>query len=95
MKHTYSIIIAISILFISTTGLYADTILLNDGTYLVGKIIEWDSRHIIFKNANGAFAIRKNQLVKLYITGSHDGAGVPTTKDPCANGIVIRSVLLE
>jgi len=72
MKHTYSIIFAIIMLFISTTGLYADTILLNDGTYLVGKIIEWDSYHIIFKNAHGAFAIRKNQLVKLYITGNQN-----------------------
>lgn len=50
------------------SSLKADTILLIDGTYLVGKIIEWDAYHIIFKNSHGVFAIRKSQLVKMYIT---------------------------
>ncbi len=51
--------------------LSADTILLSDGTYLTGKVVKWDAYHIIFKNAHGAFAIKKKQLVKLYVTGSH------------------------
>lgn len=72
MNKILKIIISICSPVIFYNALHADTILLNDGIYLVGKVIEWDSRHIIFKNAHGAFAIRKNQLVKLYITGSHD-----------------------
>ena len=72
MMKAFDIIISICIFLIIASGLYADTILLSDGTYLVGKVIEWDSRHIIFKNAHGAFAIRKNQLVKLYVTDSQN-----------------------
>jgi len=50
----------------------ADTILLKDGTYLVGKVIDWDAFHIIFKNRHGAFAIRKDQLVRLYISDTYE-----------------------
>jgi len=70
MKFLLRTILPILLFITLSVNLKADTILLNDGTYLVGKVIEWDSHHIIFKNAHGAFAIRKNQLVKLYITGS-------------------------
>jgi hypothetical protein len=61
------LITAITVILLSS-ALYADTILLKDGTYFVGKIIQWDAYHILFKNAHGVFTIRKSQLVKMYIT---------------------------
>jgi len=64
----FMISFAVIPIFISV--LYGDTILLSDGTYLVGKVVEWDAYHIIFKNAHGAFAIKKIQLTKLYVTAS-------------------------
>ncbi len=65
-----NLFIAFAAVLIFVSVLKADTILLSDGTYLVGKVIRWDENHIIIKNSHGVFAIKKNQLVKLYITGS-------------------------
>ncbi len=70
MKIVNKIILSLAAVMILISALNADTILLSDGTYLVGKIVQWDAYHIIFKNSHGAFAIKKKQLVKLYITGS-------------------------
>ena len=67
MKIKKYIIYAACCIMLPYSSVMADTILLKDGTYLVGKVIDWDAFHIIFKNRHGAFAIRKDQLVRLYI----------------------------
>ncbi|PKL16821.1 MAG: hypothetical protein CVV49_14290 [Spirochaetae bacterium HGW-Spirochaetae-5] len=70
MKNILRAVIVVIGIITPAAVLNADTILLSDGTYLVGKVVEWDAYHIIFKNSHGAFAIKKKQLVKLYVTGS-------------------------
>jgi hypothetical protein len=72
MKTKVFIICVICFNIISFSSAIADTILLKDGTYLVGKVIDWDAFHIIFKNRHGAFAIRKDQLVRLYISETYE-----------------------
>ena len=72
MTCSIRIIICALIMTSAVNAVFADTIELRDGTFLVGKVIEWDSYHIIFKNSHGAFAIRKDQLTRLYITDSKD-----------------------
>jgi hypothetical protein len=69
-KIIYRLTLIFAVIPVLVSILYADTILLSDGTYLVGKVVEWDAYHIIFKNSHGAFAIKKKQLVKLYVTGN-------------------------
>lgn len=46
----------------------ADTITLEDGTILVGKVIKRDSQKIVFKNSYGVFTIKKRQIQKEYST---------------------------
>lgn len=51
--------------------LYSDTVILKNGTLLVGKVKSESAGHIVFKNSYGAFTVIRKDITKLYITGSY------------------------
>lgn len=52
-------------------ALKSDTIILKDGTFLVGKVKMESSDTIVFKNSYGAFTIKRVEITSLYITKSY------------------------
>ena len=58
-------------LFLAPSAVMADTIILRDGTFLVGKVKGESSDTIVFKNAYGAFTIKRVEITSLYITKSY------------------------
>jgi len=48
-----------------------DTIILRDGTFLVGKVKGESSDSVVFKNSYGAFTIKRQEITSLYITKSY------------------------
>lgn len=51
--------------------IFADTIILNNGTLLVGKVKEEKASMILFKNYYGKFNISREQIKQLYKTTSY------------------------
>ncbi len=49
----------------------SDTVILKDGTFLVGKVKVEESESIVFKNSYGAFTIKRAEITSLYITKSY------------------------
>lgn len=49
----------------------SDTIILKDGTLLVGKVKVESLYTIVFKNSYGAFTIKREEIASLYITKSY------------------------
>ncbi len=65
----YSLLLPITIfLALSSTGLRGDTLILKDGTVMVGKIRVKTSKSVIFKNYYGVFRVKKRLIRKAYIT---------------------------
>jgi hypothetical protein len=62
--------LAVFILLIPS-ALKSDTIILNDGTFLVGKVKSDSSKTIVFKNSYGAFTIKREDISALYVTKSY------------------------
>ncbi len=66
------LLIAFHIVFFSADYLLADTVSLEDGTVLVGKVIKNDSSEIVFKNSYGVFTLREELICRLYVTDSYN-----------------------
>ena len=58
-------------LIIAPSVVRPDTIILRDGTFLVGKVKGESSDSIVFKNSYGAFNINRREITSLYITKSY------------------------
>ena len=63
--------ILISALIIIPSIVKSDTLILNNGTFLVGKVKSDSPDAVVFKNSYGAFRIRKNEITKLFVTKSY------------------------
>lgn len=60
------------IIMTAGTGLYADTLVLFEGTVLVGKIIQDEGKAILFANSTGTYRIRKTKFDNSYVTNSYE-----------------------
>jgi len=72
-RRVFQIILSILTLIILLIPgiLKADTIILNNGTLLVGKVKSEFKASIVFKNTYGAFAIQRDDITALYVTKSY------------------------
>ncbi len=51
--------------------IHSDTLILKNGSLLVGKVKKSSERSLVFKNYYGAFNVRREEIDKLYITGTY------------------------
>jgi len=61
----------LSVFIMTPSVAVSDTIILKDGTFLVGKVKGESSDNIVFKNSYGAFTIKRQEITSLYITKSY------------------------
>lgn len=66
------IIILMIYLLMVPSAIKSDTLIMNNGTLLVGKVKRESSLTIVFKNTYGAFTVRRSDITALYITGSYE-----------------------
>lgn len=59
------------ILFFVPFGAESDTLILKNGTLLVGKVKNSSDKSIIFKNYYGAFTVNREEIEKLYLTRTY------------------------
>ena len=71
MKYYSRGIVILSIILIAVAPALADTIRLDDGSILVGKMIKDQSDTVIFSNAFGSFRIKKNRITEFHPTDSY------------------------
>ncbi|HNX25425.1 MAG TPA: hypothetical protein PKG60_15365 [Spirochaetota bacterium] len=63
--------ILVPVIFLIPRILNADTVILNNGTLLVGKVKSEFKASLVFKNSYGAFAIQRDEISALYVTKSY------------------------
>lgn len=59
-------------LLLVPTILKSDTLIMNNGTLLVGKVKSESSSTIVFKNTYGAFTVKRSDITALYVTKSYE-----------------------
>jgi len=72
---TRSVLILLIILIymiIRPFPLKSDTLIMNNGTLLVGKVKSESVSNIVFKNTYGAFTVKRSDISALYITKSYE-----------------------
>ncbi|MBN2160673.1 MAG: hypothetical protein JW807_14890 [Spirochaetes bacterium] len=67
-----SVVLFVTIALMAGTAAWADTVILFQGSVLVGKIIEEDDRAIIMKNYYGKFKVKKIKIDNIYKTNSYE-----------------------
>ncbi len=70
-KSVLPLIIVLLFIILVPASLKADTIILNDGTFLVGKVKGESNATIVFKNSYGAFKIKRGNIENLYVSKSY------------------------
>ena len=71
LNRVFKTIIPVIIPVMISGILGADTIILHNGTLLVGKVKGESSETILFKNSYGAFTIKRGEIESLYVTKSY------------------------
>jgi len=59
-------------LLLSPSTLQSDTLIMNNGTLLVGKVKRESASAIVFKNTYGAFTVKRSEITALYVTKSYE-----------------------
>lgn len=74
MRRKVLIIVFTAVMIAVTPGpsmLNSDTLILKNGTLLVGKVKSSSDKSIVFKNYYGAFTVNRLEIDKLYITKTY------------------------
>jgi hypothetical protein len=71
-KSLLSVLIILLHLIISPGAVKSDTLILKNGTLLVGKVKSESVSGLVFKNTYGAFSVKRSDVSALYITKSYE-----------------------
>lgn len=76
MKHYALLNVLTAVALIALTlypvRAYGDTLILKNGTLLVGKVKSSSDKNIVFKNYYGAFTVNRDEIEKLYVTKTYN-----------------------
>jgi hypothetical protein len=71
MTKKYFLFLAIFFIFLQFKLVFADTVKLIEGTFLIGKIIDEDKKSIVFGNLYGTFKINRNNIIEIFRTANY------------------------